>query len=240
MQQPTFPGTLEDVDRLADWAHGQGAFAIGIANPTSLALLKAPGHWGEQGVDIACGEGQPLGVPLSSGGPYFGYMTCKQKHVRQMPGRIVGRTTDLEGNPGFTLTLQAREQHIRRSKATSNICTNQGLMVAAATIYMSLLGFDGIARVARKSHANTARLVEGLCALDGVERLYDGPFFHEAALEFDRPVAPVLEALAAQGILGGYDLSTYAGCDALLVCATETKTDADIDACIAAFREAVA
>ena len=237
IQQPTFAGTLEDVDRLTDWAHAQGALAIGMANPTSLAMLKAPGHWGEQGVDVACGEGQPLGVPLSSGGPYFGYMTCRQEHVRQMPGRIVGRTTDLDGNPGFALTLQAREQHIRRSKATSNICTNQGLMVTAATIYLSLLGFEGLARVARRSHANTARLVEGLCAIDGIERLYDGPFFHEAALRFDRPVAAVLEALAARNILGGFDLSDFAGTHALLVCATETKTDADIDACIAAFAD---
>ncbi|MEJ2256870.1 MAG: aminomethyl-transferring glycine dehydrogenase subunit GcvPA [Woeseiaceae bacterium] len=239
MQQPTFLGTLEDVDGLTDWAHAQGAFAIGIANPTALAVLKAPGHWGEDGVDIACGEGQPLGVPLSSGGPYFGYMTCKQKHVRQMPGRIVGRTVDLDGNPGFALTLQAREQHIRRSKATSNICTNQGLMVTAATIYMSLLGHEGIARVARQSHANTMQLVAGLCALDGVDKLYDSPYFHEVALRLDRPVAPVLEALAAQNILGGYDLSDHAGVDALLVCATETKTGEDIDACIAAFREAL-
>ena len=237
MQQPTFPGTLEDVDRLTDWAHGQGALAIGMANPTSLAMLKAPGHWGEKGVDVACGEGQPLGVPLSSGGPYFGYMTCRQEHVRQMPGRIVGRTTDLDGKPGFALTLQAREQHIRRSKATSNICTNQGLMVTAATIYLSLLGFEGLARVARRSHANTARLAEGLCAIEGVSRLYDGPFFHEVALRFDRPVAPVLEALAERNILGGFDLSDYAGTHALLVCATETKTDADIDACIAAFAD---
>ena len=240
MQQPTFPGTLEDVDRLTDWAHEQGAFAIGIANPMSLALLKAPGHWGEQGVDIACGEGQPLGVPLSSGGPYFGYMTCKQKHVRQMPGRIVGRTTDLDGNPGFALTLQAREQHIRRSKATSNICTNQGLMVTAATIYMSLLGFEGLASVARKSHANTTRLVDGLCTIDGIERLYDASYFHEVALKFDRPVAPVLAAIAEKNILGGFDLTGSAGTDALLVCATETKTDADIDACIAAFAEEMA
>ena len=240
MQQPSFPGTLEDVDRLTDWAHAQGALAIGIANPTSLALLKAPGHWGAEGVDIACGEGQPFGVPLSSGGPYFGYMTCRQKHVRQMPGRIVGRTTDLDGNPGFALTLQAREQHIRRTKATSNICTNQGLMVTAATIYMSLLGFEGIARVAKQSHANTRRLVEGLCAIDGIERLYDGPYFHEAALKFDRPVAPVLAALAERNILGGYDLTDYAGADALLVCATETKTDGDVDRCVAAFREAMA
>jgi len=237
MQQPTFPGTLEDVDRLTDWGHACGALVIGMANPTSLALLKPPGHWGAEGVDIACGEGQPLGVPLSSGGPYFGYMTCRQDHVRQMPGRIVGRTTDLDGNPGFALTLQAREQHIRRSKATSNICTNQGLMVTAATIYLSLLGFEGLALVARRSHANTTRLVEGLCAIDGIERLYQGPYFHEAALRLDRPVAPVLEALAARNILGGFDLSDYAGTDALLVCATETKTDADIDTCIAAFAE---
>ena len=240
MQQPSFPGTLEDVDRLTDWAHAQGALAIGIANPTSLALLKAPGHWGEKGVDIACGEGQPFGVPLSSGGPYFGYMTCKQQHVRQMPGRIVGRTTDLDGNPGFALTLQAREQHIRRTKATSNICTNQGLMVTAATIYMSLLGFEGIARVAKRSFANTARLAEKLCAIDGIERLYDGPHFHEVALRFDRPVAPVLATLAEQNILGGYDLTDYAGTDALLVCATETKTDGDIDRCVTAFQGALA
>ena len=239
MQQPTFPGTLEDVDRLTDWAHAEGAFAIGIANPTSLSLMKAPGHWGEQGVDIACGEGQPLGVPLSSGGPYFGYMTCKQKHVRQMPGRIVGRTTDLDDQPGFALTLQAREQHIRRTKATSNICTNQGLMVTAATIYMSLLGAEGIAQVARQSHANTTRLVDGLTGIDGIERLYDGPYFHEVALKLDRPAADVLDAVASHNIIGGYDLTGYAGTDAVLVCATETKTDADIDACIAAFAEAM-
>jgi glycine dehydrogenase subunit 1 len=239
VQQPTFLGTLEDVDRLTDWAHGHGALLIAIANPTSLAVLKAPGHWGEKGADIACGDGQPLGVPLSSGGPYFGYMTCKEQIVRQMPGRIIGRTTDLDGNPGFTLTLQAREQHIRRSKATSNICTNQGLMVTAATIYMSLLGTDGLAAVAKQSVANTAKLVAGLTSIDGIERLFDGPAFHEVALKLDRPVAPVLESLAARHILGGYDL----GADypdlgsALLVCATETKTDADIGAYVAAMRE---
>ena len=235
IQQPSFPGTLEDVDRLTDWAHSQGALVIGIVNPISLALLQAPGHWGGQGVEIACGEGQPLGVPLSSGGPYFGFMTCKQKHVRQMPGRIVGRTTDLDGNPGFTLTLQAREQHIRRSRATSNICTNQGLMVTAATIYMSLLGFEGLVRVARSSHANTTALIEGLTAIKGVRRLYDGPYFHEVALRLDRPVAPLLTALADSDILGGFDLTSYAGTDALLVCATETKTSADIETFVAAF-----
>jgi glycine dehydrogenase subunit 1 len=237
IQQPSFAGTLEDVDRLTDWAHSQDAVVIAVVNPISLTLLKAPGQWGTEGADIAIGEGQPLGVPLSSGGPYFGFMTCKQKYVRQMPGRIVGRTTDLDGNPGFALTLQAREQHIRRTKATSNICTNQGLMVTAATIYMSLLGTDGIAAVARRSHANTLRLVDGLCAIKGVQRLYDGPFFHEVALRLDRPVAPLLAALAQRGILAGFDLSEFAATDALLVCATETKTDSDIDTCISAFAE---
>ncbi|MEL7185305.1 MAG: aminomethyl-transferring glycine dehydrogenase subunit GcvPA [Pseudomonadota bacterium] len=237
VQQPSFPGTLEDVDQLTNWAHEQGAFMIGICNPTSLALLKPPGQWGEEGADIACGEGQPLGVPLSSGGPYFGFMTCKQKHVRQMPGRIVGRTTDLDGKPGFALTLQAREQHIRRSKATSNICTNQGLMVTAATIYMSLLGYEGLRKVAEVSHANTTAAVNGLCAIDGVERLYDGPFFHEAALQLDRPVAPVLAALADRNMLAGLDLTAYAGTHAMLLCATETKTDADIAAFVAAFAD---
>lgn len=240
VQQPSFVGTLDDVDRLTDWAHEQGALLISIVNPTSLALLKPPGQWGEQGADIAIGEGQPLGVPMSSGGPYFGFMTCKQKHVRQMPGRIVGRTTDLDDNPGFALTLQAREQHIRRSKATSNICTNQGLMVTASTIYMSLLGYDGLVNVANTSHANTVLLAEGLCAIDGVERLYEGPFFHEVALRLDRPVAPLLTTLADRDILGGFDLTPIVGADALLVCATETKTEADISTYVAAFADVMA
>ena len=239
IQQPSFFGTLTDVDRLTDWARARGAFVIAVVNPTSLALLKAPGHWGETGADISCGEGQPFGVPLSSGGPYFGFMTCKQQHVRQMPGRIVGRTTDLDGNVGYALTLQAREQHIRRTKATSNICTNQGLMVTAATIYLSLIGSEGLAAVAKASYHNTARLARGLCDIAGVAPVFDAPHFHEITLRLDRPVAPVLEMLAARDILGGYDLSAdYPELgNVLLVCATETKTDADIDAYVAAMRE---
>ena len=134
------------------------ALVIGLVNPTAMALLTPPAQWGDKGADISCGEGQPLGVPLASGGPYFGFMCCQRSLLRQLPGRIVGRTTDADGKSGFCLTLQAREQHIRRSKATSNICTNQGLMVTAATIYMSLLGPEGLRQVAAQSHANTMAL----------------------------------------------------------------------------------
>jgi len=229
--QPNFFGALEEVDALTDWAHAHGARVIALVNPTSLALLKAPGQWGTKGADIAVGEGQPLGAPLSSGGPYYGFMTCKQELVRQMPGRIVGRTVDLDGKPGFALTLQAREQHIRRSKATSNICTNQGLVVTASTIYMSLLGPEGLKRVAAASHANTRVLLEKLSAIAGVKRVFSAHCFHEAVIQIDAPAGEVLRALQAQGILGGYDLSGHypeLG-NAILVCATETKTAADLD-----------
>jgi glycine dehydrogenase subunit 1 len=241
VQQPNFFGVLEDVDALADWGHGQGALVIAVVNPTSLALLKPPGEWGGQGVDIVVGEGQPLGVPLSAGGPYLGFMTTRMEHVRQMPGRIVGRTLDLDGRPGFTLTLQAREQHIRRAKATSNICTNQGLLMTAATIYLSLLGPQGLARVAGASVARTAELVAALTALPGVRPAFSGARFHEALLHVDRPVGPLLEALARRRIAGGCDLSAdYPELgNALLVCATETKTRDDIAAYALALGEAL-
>src|SRR5579863_233182 len=231
IQQPNFFGRLEDVDALTDWAHERGILVIAVVNPTSLALLKPPGEWGGKGADIAVGEGQPLGVPLSSGGPYLGFMTSRMEHVRQMPGRIVGRTLDVAGRPGFTLTLQAREQHIRRAKATSNICTNQGLLVTAATIYLSLMGPQGLTRTAALSHARTRELVGLLTHLPGVRSAFAGPVFHEAVLKLDRPVAPVLKALAARGIAGGLDLAgLYPELGhALLVCATETKTAADLE-----------
>lgn len=229
IQQPSFLGTLEAVDELTDWAHDHDMLVIGVGHPTMLALLKAPGQWGRSGADIACGEGQPLGIPLSSGGPYFGFLTCRQALVRLMPGRIVGRTVDLDGRPGFTLTLQAREQHIRRSKATSNICTNQGLMVTAATIFMSLLGAEGLRRVASQCHANTRALVTALGRVPGVSLAFE-PYCHEAVLQFDRPVAALLAELSVRGILGGYDLSAeYPELGhAMLVCATEMRTDGDI------------
>lgn len=231
IQQPNFFGVLEEVDELTRWARRNGALVIALVNPTSLAILKPPGKWGDGGVDIVCGEGQPLGVPLSSGGPYFGFMTTRMEHVRQMPGRIVGRTADLDGRPGFTLTLQAREQHIRRGKATSNICTNQGLLVTAATIYLTLLGPVGLERVAAASHARTQELVAALTRVPGVRRRFNRPFFHEAVLAIDRTAANVLEALADRSIAGGLDLSeAYPELgDSLLVCATETRNSADIE-----------
>lgn len=229
--QPNFFGVLEDVHALTDWAHDQGALAIALVNPTTLAVLEAPGKWGATGADIAVGEGQPLGAPMASGGPYFGFMCCRQAFVRQMPGRIVGRTVDLDGKPGFALTLQAREQHIRRSKATSNICTNQGLVVTAATQYLSLLGPQGLARVAATSHASTVALAERLAAIPGVSRAFASPFFHEVVLKLKDNAHDVLRALRAQGILGGLDISGWypeLG-QAILVCVTETKTDDDLD-----------
>ena len=236
IQQPNFFGGLEEVDALTDWAHQNKILLIAAVNPISLALLKPPGQWGGmthsiRGADIVCGEGQPLGVPLSVGGPYFGFMATRMQYVRQMPGRIVGRTLDAEGRPGFSLTLQAREQHIRRSKATSNICTNQGLMVTAATIYMSLLGAAGLARVATASLQRTADLVNALTKIPGIKVAFTASRFHEAVLLFDRPVAPILAALARRGIFGGLDLiDSYPELGpALLVCATETKLEPDIE-----------
>jgi glycine dehydrogenase subunit 1 len=230
IQQPNFFGVLEDVDALTDFAHAHNMMVIASVNPTSLGILKPPGVWGTKGADIACGDCQPLGVPLSSGGPYAGFLTTRMEYVRQMPGRIVGRTVDLDGKQGFALTLQAREQHIRRGKATSNICTNQGLLVTAATIYLSLMGPEGLARVANACHARANELVQALTKVKGVKVAFDKPRFHEAVLQLDRPVAPVIAELARRGIVAGFDLSNdfpELG-NALLVCATETRTREDI------------
>lgn len=239
--QPNYFGCLEAVHAITDWAHRQGALVIALVNPIALAMLAPPGSWGARGADIAIGEGQPLGVPLAGGGPYFGFMTCKAEYVRQMPGRVVGRTTDLDGRPGFTLTLQAREQHIRRSKATSNICTNQGLAVTAATLYMALLGPAGLRAVAESCHANLNALLERL-AQRGIRPRFSGPHFHEAVLE--APCAPteLLEGMLAHRVLGGIDITDQypALCDtpirhgSLLVCATEVRTGEDLDAYVAA------
>lgn len=239
IQQPNFFGQMEDVDAITDWAHANNALVIAVVNPLSLALFKPPGEWGTKGVDIVVGDGQPFGVPLSSGGPYFGFMTTRMEHVRQMPGRIIGRTVDLDGKQGFTLTLQAREQHIRRSKATSNICTNQGLLVTAATIHMSLLGAAGLEAVAATSQRQTTKLIEKLTRIPGVKAVFDGYRFHEAVLQLPTQVSEVLDALAKRNIVGGLDLSKFypeLG-NALLVCATELRTDADLESYAAALAD---
>jgi len=239
--QPNVFGVLEQTEEIATWAADHGALGIALVNPTSLGLLRPPGEWGRDGVPIACGEGQPLGVPLSSGGPYFGFLTCREALVRQLPGRLVGRTLDTEGKRGFTLTLQAREQHIRRSRATSNICTNQGLMVTAATIYMSLLGPRGLRRVAVECHTMTRALAAAAAKLDGVEPAFTAPHFHEVVLRLPVRVSAVIEGMRQQGILAGIALSSWYPelQDCLLVCATETKTAEDIDAYVQALGQQI-
>jgi len=228
--QPNFFGCLELVDELTDWAHQNQTISVACVNPVSLAILKPPGLWGTRGVDIVCGEGQPLGAPMASGGPYFGFFSTRMEYVRQMPGRLIGKTQDKEGRCGFALTLQAREQHIRRAKATSNICTNQGLLVTVATIHMSLLGADGLSQVAARCHHNTHTLVDALTQLDGVELVFTSPYFHEAVIRFDRPVTEILAYLQQHGIAGGYAIETHYPSlpNTLLICATEKRTDDEI------------
>ncbi len=234
--QPNFFGVLEDVDLLTDAAHQAGALVIGVVNPLALAILKPPGEWGTKGADIACGEGQPLGIPLAGGGPYLGFMACREGLMRQLPGRIAGRTVDRAGKTGFTLTLQAREQHIRRARATSNICTNQGLLATAATLYLSLMGPAGLSTVARQSHAHLRHLTDGLCALPGVSAAFSGPRFNEAVLRLPGDLPQLLDGLLARHILGGLPLAEHYPelADCLLLCTTELTPASACDRYVAA------
>ncbi len=235
---PNFFGCIEQVDALVDWAVAHNVISIACVNPISLGLYKPPSEWGKYGVDIVCGEGQPLGAPMASGGPYFGFFSSKMEYVRQLPGRIVGQTIDADGNTGYTLTLQAREQHIRRAKATSNICTNQGLLVTAATIYMSLLGAEGLLQVAKNCHNNAHYLAEELTKIPSVELVFPTPFFHEFLIKLPKPVNFVLDYLAEQEIFAGLDTSKYFPefDNSMLVCATEKRTKAEIDAYVSSLR----
>lgn len=234
--QPNFFGQIEAVDKLTDWAHQQKALVIGVVNPIAVSWIKPPGEWGEAGADIACGEGQPLGVPLASGGPYFGFLCSKQATVRQMPGRIIGKTNDLKGKSGYTLTLQAREQHIRRGKATSNICTNQGLLVTAATIYLSLLGEQGLVAVAKACYDNKHELAKKLEADSSLKPCFSGSYFHERVYQLRTNAKDWIKKMADLGIQGGYVLTEdYPELgEAVLICATETKTQADLEAFVKA------
>jgi glycine dehydrogenase subunit 1 len=229
VQYPSFFGHLRDHSALAEAAHAKGAFVVvAVTEPVALGAVKAPG---DMGADIVVGEGQPIGNALSFGGPYVGLFATRGKYVRQMPGRLVGQTVDKDGRRGFVLTLSAREQHIRREKATSNICTNSGLCALAFTIHLSLLGEAGFARLARLNHAAAVRLAARLAALPGVEILNDS-FFNEFTARLPMPAAAAVERLAERGILAGVPVSRLYPhetglADLLLVAASELDTDED-------------
>jgi glycine dehydrogenase subunit 1 len=236
VSQPTFFGEIRDLTPLVESAHRAGALVIEVYNPTSLGLLRPPGSWG---VDIAVAEGQPLGLQLSFGGPYVGLMSCRRELVRQLPGRIVGATSDGQGRRGFVLTLQAREQHIRREKATSNICTSQTLMGLGVTAYLALLGPRGLRDVAEACWRTTRYAADRLAAIPGLAVLTPRPFFHEFAVRTPLPAAEVNRRLLRQGILGGFDLGqAYPALgDALLLCCTEVTRRSHVDALADALQE---
>ena len=233
VQSPNFFGAVEELERLAELAHARGAYLIAVVNPVSLGILEAPGPLG---ADIVAGEGQPLGLPLAYGGPYLGFFAATEKLMRKMPGRIVGQTLDHEGNRGFVLTLQAREQHIRREKATSNICSNQALCALAAAVYLAAAGKEGFRETAvqclQKAHYAYRRLLQ----LDGCEAVFEAPFFNEFVIRLRRPAAVVNQQLLEQGIIGGLDLGRYfSGMeDCMLVCVTEKRSKQEIDRLAAA------
>jgi glycine dehydrogenase subunit 1 len=228
VQQPNFLGAIEDVAALAAAAHEHGALVVCAADPLTLGVLEAPGN---QGVDVCVGEGQTLGNRLDYGGPSFGFFAATQAHLRSMPGRIAGETTDVDGRRGFVLTLQTREQHIRRERATSNICTSQALNALAGVVYLSWLGRRGIVELAELMLQRTHYARATLAALDGVHKLHDRPVVREFALRLDAPVDRVLERCAVAGINPGYALGrTYEEHpDGLLVAITEQRSRADID-----------
>jgi glycine dehydrogenase subunit 1 len=228
VQYPNFFGGIENLRVLADLAHAHQALLIVHVNPIALGLLVAPG---DCGADIVTGEGQPLGNPVSFGGPSLGILAARQSLVRRIPGRIVGETKDTQGRRGYVLTLQAREQHIRREKATSNICSNQALNALVATVYMSCMGRQGMREVARLCYQKAHYAARRLAQVKGVRIPFAGPFFHEFVIGFDRPVKEIQRVLLEQGILGGYDLSQdYPELgQAMLVAVTEVRTKEEID-----------
>lgn len=239
VSQPTFFGEVRDLGPMVEHAHAAGALVIEVYNPTSLGLLRPPGAWG---VDVAVAEGQPLGLPLSYGGPYVGLMSCRQELVRQMPGRIVGETRDSQGRRGYVLTLQAREQHIRREKATSNICTSQTLMALTSAVYLALLGPKGLRAVAESCWSMAQYAADQLAGIRGVEVVTPQPFFHEFAVRTRLPAMELNRRLLGRGIVGGFDLGRGypALADSMLLCCTELTSRADVDLLAAALADIVA
>ncbi len=236
-QSPNYFGVIEDVKALSDAAHGRKALSVAIvAEALSLGLLEAPGA---QGADIVTGEMQSFGIPLSFGGPYLGFMACRKEYVRQLPGRVAGQTTDVDGLRGFVLTLATREQHIRRERATSNICTNQALCALRATIFLESLGRQGLREMAWQNARKAAYALDVLTALPGVRRKFSGPPFNEFVIETAKPWPAVDAALRGKGIIGGLSLGpAYAELpNAALVCVTELRGRDDIDRLGRALRE---
>jgi len=236
VQSPDFFGRIVDYTALIEAAHAQGALVCVAANPTALALFKTPGA---MGADIVVGEGQPLGIPLSFGGPYLGFFTTRKQYIHKMAGRLVGETVDGRGQRAFVLTLTAREQHIKRERATSNICTNQGLMALASAVYMSLLGQAGLRQVAELCFHKAHYAAEKITRLKGYGLCFEAPFFHEFSVRCPRPVVEINDHLLEHGILGGYDLGqdypSLAG--HMLIAVTEMNTKDEIDTLVDALAE---
>ena len=228
VQYPNYFGQIDDFSRLAEAVHASGALLVFVANPIALSLFKSPG---ELGADIVVGEGQPLGIPLGYGGPYLGYFAIRQKYVRRIAGRIIGETVDADGRPAFVMTLRPREQDIKRERASSNICTNQGLMALAASIYLALMGKNGLRQVGELNYHKAHYAADQIDRLDGFSVDLSKPFFNEFVVACPRPVAEINDALLAEGIIGGVDLGEHYFHlqDHMLVCVTETNSKAEID-----------
>ncbi len=234
VQHPNFFGCLEDVWAHEAAAHATGALLIAVADPISLGLLAPPGGYG---ADIAVAEGQSLGWPVGFGGPYLGLFACRQQYLRQMPGRIVGRTTDLDGRTGYVLTLQTREQHIRRERATSNICTSQQLVGLAAAVYLAAVGKHGLRRIAETCYHRAHYAAERIAALPGYSLAFEAPFFKEFTVHCPRRVPQIQARLQERGIIGGLDVSDRVE-NGMLVCVTEVNTRQEIDRLVKAMAEA--
>lgn len=231
---PNFLGQIEDISLLAEKAHAAGALLIVVANPMALALLKSPG---ELGADIVVGEGQPLGIPMSFGGPYVGFFATRNEYVRKIAGRIVGETVDADGRRAYVMTLRPREQDIRREKASSNICTNQGLMALAACVYMSLMGRNGLRQVAELNYHKAHYAAQQINAVPGFSVDFSKPFFNEFAVKCPKSVEEINDTLIEEGIIGGYDLQADYGLEnTMLLCVTEMNSKDEIDMLVSLLR----
>ncbi len=228
VQYPNFFGIIEDLGSIEEITHSNKSLMIVSTNPMALPILKPPGEFH---ADVVVGDNQPMGIPTSFGGPHVGFFATNSKLIRKMPGRIVGQTVDDEGNRGFVLTLQAREQHIRREKATSNICSNQALIALASAVYMNTMGKEGIQEVAKQNLQKAHYAYKALTSINGVEPLFNGPFYNEFAIKITKPVSEINHKLLSENIIGGYDLSKeYPEIEnGMLIAVTEVKTKEEID-----------